>query len=100
MLHDFRYALPQFEPDASIHHRGGALAGPRDRRQLGHFTIADQVLLRLVPVRHARDLVFFTSPGPQDGLVWCENMFSYQCSRTSATTTRYSMESPPGLRLH
>ena len=31
------------------------------------FTIADQVLLRLIPVKHARQLVSFTSPGPQSG---------------------------------
>src|SRR5579872_2678033 len=41
------------------------------------FTIADQVLLRLLPVRHARDLVFFTSDGPQTGSVWGANRFSY-----------------------
>jgi len=41
------------------------------------FTVADQVLLRLLPVRYARDLVFFTSPGPQTGNVSGENMFSY-----------------------
>src|SRR5947208_2794840 len=29
------------------------------------FTIADQVLLRLIPVKYARQLVYFTSPGPQ-----------------------------------
>ena len=32
------------------------------------FTIADQVLLRLIPVNHARQLVSFTSPGPQSGI--------------------------------
>ena len=31
------------------------------------FTIADQMLLRLLPVKYARQLVFFTSPGPQTG---------------------------------
>jgi putative ABC transport system permease protein len=41
------------------------------------FTIADQVLLRLLPVRHARELLYFTSPGPQSGQIWGSNRFSY-----------------------
>jgi predicted permease len=41
------------------------------------FTIADQVLLRTLPVKHADQLVYFTSPGPQSGSVWGENCFSY-----------------------
>jgi predicted permease len=41
------------------------------------FTIADQVLLRLIPVKHAHLLVYFTSPGPPSGTVWGENRFSY-----------------------
>jgi predicted permease len=45
------------------------------------FTIADQVLLRLIPVKHARQLVSFTSPGPQSGMVWGENRFSYPMFR-------------------
>ena len=45
------------------------------------FTIADQVLLRLVPVKYARQLVSFTSPGPQSGMVWGENRFSYPMFR-------------------
>ncbi len=45
------------------------------------FTIADQVLLRLIPVKHARQLVAFTSPGPQNGMSWGENRFSYPMYR-------------------
>src|SRR6516225_4783866 len=45
------------------------------------FTIADQVLLRLLPVDHARQLVSFNSPGPQSGMVWGENRFSYPMYR-------------------
>jgi predicted permease len=41
------------------------------------FTVADQVLLRLLHVKHARDLVLFTTNGPQRGMVFGENMFSY-----------------------
>ena len=41
------------------------------------FTIADQVLLRTLPVKHANQLLHFTSPGPQSGSVWGENCFSY-----------------------
>src|ERR1039457_5366577 len=45
------------------------------------FTIADQVLLRPIPVKYARQLVSFTSPGPQSGMVWGENRFSYPMLR-------------------
>ena len=45
------------------------------------FTIADQVLLRLIPVKHARQLVSFTSQGPQNGTMWGENRFSYPMYR-------------------
>jgi predicted permease len=45
------------------------------------FTIADQLLLRLIPVKYARQLVSFTSPGPQSGVTWGENRFSYPMFR-------------------
>jgi predicted permease len=45
------------------------------------FSIADQVLLRPIPVKHARQLVAFTSPGPQSGTMWGENRFSYPMYR-------------------
>jgi hypothetical protein len=45
------------------------------------FTIADQVLLRLIPVKYAHQLVSFTSPGPQSGMTWGENRFSYPMFR-------------------
>jgi predicted permease len=45
------------------------------------FSIADQVLLRPLPVSHADDLVIFTSPGPVSGFVWGENRFSYPMFR-------------------
>src|SRR5664279_2049158 len=45
------------------------------------FTIADQLLLRLIPVKYARQLVSFTSPGPQSGMTWGENRFSYPMFR-------------------
>ena len=77
MLQDLRYALrnlnrtPLFTTVAVLSLALGIGANS------AIFTIADQVLLRLLPVRHAGDLVFFTSPGPQNGHVWGENMFSY-----------------------
>src|SRR5450432_2594017 len=77
MLHDFRYALrnlkrtPLFTTVAVMSLALGIGANS------AIFTIADQVLLRLLPVRYARDLVFFTSPGPQNGWTWGDNMFSY-----------------------
>ncbi len=45
------------------------------------FTIADQLLLRLIPVKYAHQLVSFTSPGPQSGMTWGENRFSYPMFR-------------------
>jgi predicted permease len=45
------------------------------------FTIADQVLLRFIPVAHARQLVSFSSPGPPNGHVWGEDTFSYPMFR-------------------
>ena len=45
------------------------------------FTIADQILLRPIPVTHARQLVSFSSPGPQSGHVWGEDTFSYPMYR-------------------
>ena len=45
------------------------------------FTIADQLLLRPIPVKYARQLVSFTSPGPQSGMTWGENRFSYPMFR-------------------
>src|SRR5437763_5859620 len=51
------------------------------------FTIADQVLLRLIPVKHARQLVYFTSPGPQSGMVFGENRFSFPMFQDLRTHT-------------
>jgi predicted permease len=45
------------------------------------FTVADQVLLRPLPVRHAAQLLQFTSPGPYSGFVMGENRFSYPMFR-------------------
>ena len=41
------------------------------------FTVADQVLLRLLPVEHARDLLVLESPGPDSGIKAGENTFSH-----------------------
>jgi len=41
------------------------------------FTVADQVLLRTIPVKNAADLVRINTNGPQNGLVWGEDRFSY-----------------------
>src|ERR1051325_11709387 len=77
MLQDFQFALrnlrnaPLFTSIALLSLALGIGANS------AVFTIADQVLLRLMPVKHARELLFFTSPGPQSGMVWGENMFSY-----------------------
>jgi predicted permease len=77
MLQDLRYALrnlkrtPLFTTIALLSLALGIGANS------AIFTIADQVLLRLLPVGHASDLLLFTSPGPQSGNVWGENMFSH-----------------------
>jgi len=79
MLQDLRYALrnlnrtPLFAAVAVLSLALGIGANS------AIFSIADQVLLRLLPVRHASDLVTFRSPGPQSGSIWgnSETMFSY-----------------------
>ncbi len=77
MLQDIRYALrnlrrtPLFTTIALFSLALGIGANS------AVFTIADQVLLRLIPVKYANQLVYFTSPGPQNGMVWGENRFSY-----------------------
>ena len=45
------------------------------------FTVADQVLLREIPVSHARDLVYISTTGPQSGMVWGTDRFSYPMFR-------------------
>src|ERR1051325_1771095 len=77
MLQDFRYSLrnltrtPVFALVALLSLALGIGANS------AVFTIADQVLLRRMPVKHAGELVWFTSPGPQSGHVWGPNTFSY-----------------------
>ena len=77
MMQDFRYALrnlrrsPLFTLVAVLSLALGIGANS------AIFTIADQVLLRLLPVQHAGELVFFTSDGPQTGMVWGQHRFSY-----------------------
>src|SRR5262245_22453619 len=81
MLQDFRYAIrnlrrsPLFTIVALFSLTLGIGANS------AVFTIADQVLVRLIPVKHARQLVFFTSPGPQSGMIAGENSFSYPMFR-------------------
>src|SRR5689334_10974961 len=76
MLQDFRFAFrnlrksPLFTSVALLSLALGIGANS------AIFTIADQVLLRLLPVRHARELLQFVSPGPQVGMTWGPNLFS------------------------
>src|ERR1041385_2798295 len=81
MLQDFRYAFrtlrrsPLFTVVALLSLALGIGANT------AVFTIADQVLLRLLPVKHAEDLLHFTSPGPYVGYILGENRFSYPMFR-------------------
>src|SRR5215468_10290504 len=55
------------------------------------FTIADQVLLRSLPVRNAAELVRINTDGPQNGTVFGMDRFSfpmYQDLRQHNTTLR------------
>jgi predicted permease len=45
------------------------------------FTVADQLLLRPLPVRYAARLVYFAGPAPYAGFVMGENRFSYPMYR-------------------
>ncbi len=77
MLADFRYAVrnlgrsPMFTLVALLSLALGIGANS------AVFTIADQVLLRLLPVQHAPSLVLFNTSGPQSGMVWGSNRFSH-----------------------
>ena len=81
MLQDFRYAFrnlrrtPWFTTLALISLALGLGANT------ALFTVADQALLRDLPVRHAAALLHFTSPGPYSGFVMGENRFSYPMFR-------------------
>ena len=77
MLQDFRYAFrnlrrtPLFTAVALVSLGLGIGAATTV------FTVADQVLLRRLPVEHAGELLVFQSPGPNYGTAWGENLFSY-----------------------
>ena len=81
MLQDFRYAFrnlrrsPLFTIVALLSLALGIGANT------AVFTIADQVLLRMLPVKHASELLYFTSPGPNSGFVMGANRFSYPMFR-------------------
>src|ERR1017187_7229388 len=81
----------QFAPKPAVHHRRPLLARARHRSQqrLVHHRRSggatpdrpDPGEIRAIPVKYARQLVSFTSPGPQSGMVWGENCFSYPMFR-------------------
>src|SRR5206468_5040565 len=81
MLQDFLYAVPNLRRTPLFTSVALFSLALGIGANSAVFTIADQVLLRLIPVKHARQLVFFTSPGPQSGMITGENRFSYPMYR-------------------
>jgi len=79
MLQDLRYALRNLNRTPLFTAVAVASLALGIGANSAIFSIADQVLLRLLPVRHARGLVTFRTPGPQSGNIWgnSETMFSY-----------------------
>ncbi|HEY1341079.1 MAG TPA: hypothetical protein VGF59_26385 [Bryobacteraceae bacterium] len=81
MLQDIRYALrnlsrsPLFAIAAVLSLALGIGANS------AVFAVADQVLLRLLPVRHARELLLVQCPGSQSGTVFGDNLFSFPMYR-------------------
>src|SRR6266542_3674037 len=45
------------------------------------FTLMDQVLLRMLPVKHPEQLMLLDQPGPHQGSVENDNAFSYPMYR-------------------
>src|SRR5438270_7557786 len=76
MLQDFRYAFRNLRRSSLFTTIALLSLALGIGANTAVFTVADQVLLRAIPVKHAGELVYFTSPGPQSGWVWGENRFS------------------------
>ena len=77
MLADFRYAFrslrrtPLFTAVALVSLGLGIGANS------AVFSVADQILLRRLPVDHAAELLVLQSPGPNSGRVFGDNLFSH-----------------------
>src|ERR1035438_331388 len=81
MLRDFLYAIRSWRRSPLFTIVALFSLAPGIGATSAVFTIGDQLLLRLIPVKYARQLVSFTSPGPQSGVTWGENRFSYPMFR-------------------
>ena len=62
------------------------------------FSLTDQVLLRLLPVKDPGRLVLFSGKGSFIGRVEGRDRFSYPCTATCAITTRCSAVRSPIIR--
>ncbi len=77
MLQDFRYAFRNLRRTPLFTAVALVSLGLGIGATSAVFTVADQVLLRRLPVEHAGELLVLESPGPASGLVMGDNLFSH-----------------------
>jgi predicted permease len=77
MLQDFRYAFRNLRRSPVFTTVALSSLALGIGANTAVFTVADQVLLRLIPVKNARELVRINTDGPQSGYVWGNDRFSY-----------------------
>jgi len=77
MIQDFRYALRNLRRTPLFTLMALASLGLGIGATSAVFSVADQVLLRRLPVEHAGELLVLESPGPQSGFSLGDNLFSH-----------------------